>query len=315
MYNEDRRNIWIVGIVVALILLISGGCYLADQNRKAQEAEAKVKILAAACETADADYRGNWQLANTQWNQTREDFLATRQFQLGVLTAPESRSGDIAAVCALEDLWAALESGKNKVAVYDTAVSLNSQLGQIVSTATVELQSAGGAKVSLEGAEQYAWGTVKPRVDYPPSDAVDPDQARRDYGFGWTEINTGWLYMAVSRWGEADFQADLAWATLTAAYDFASSPTPTPQPTNTPQPTAIPVATWDWGDSDTDSDTSTGSDSGSWDSDDSDSGSWDTGGSDSGSWDSGGDDGGSWGDDGGGDGGSWDPIIRRTRVR
>lgn len=309
----DWKKTWsVLAIVVGLVLMAFGGwyVYLLDQQRKAQEAGEKVALLATACATAGADYQTNWESATATWNQTRREFSERRAgFRLGGLQAPDSVPGEITDICgpSLAGLRDWLENGTELVKVYDTAVALIDQLNQIVSSATAELQQARDAKGAIEGVEAYAWYTVEPHVYNPPFDAVDPRQAVITFEEGISHITQAWYRMAESEWDAAKAEAGWAQVRLTAAYNYASSPTPTPlptptsEPTNTPEPYVAPPTTdYDWSSSD-----SAGSDSGSWDSGGSDSGSWDSGGSDSGSWDSGGSDSGSW-DSGGSDSGSWD---------
>lgn len=326
MYNEDKRNIAIVAVAVVLLLAVVGGCVAYTNNQKAQEAEAKVKILAAACQTANSDSQAKSQQATTQWQVERDQFLAVYGKQLGSLK-PRDPSGDILAICSgpLADLYNQLENGGNKVKIYDTATSLVNQLVQVVNSPLALEQLASGDRLAWIGGTTYA-ASIKWHVYSPDENAVAAAQAIIDYNAGLLQLDQCLAFMVESDWPAASASCATAMMSLRAANDEASSPTPTPLPTATSAPSE-PVATWDWGDS-SDSNTSTGSDSGSWDSDssdsgsdsgswdsgDSDSGGWDSGGSDSGSWDSGGDDGGSWGDDGGGDGGSWDPTVRRIPV-
>lgn len=326
MEDFDRRYIWAGLAIAGLILMLVGGFVFVDNQRKAQLAEEKVAELAVACDSAASDLAAHSAEAEKSWREVQQAEAGKDQFQLGDLNSVSVsgqewliRQIDVICNWRLSDLRIRLDQGRDLVSVYDETEVWITDLSENVNRPMVELQQAKDAEGALEAVESYGYFNVKPRVDYPPPDAVNISMARKFLNEGFNRVHLGWNYMADSNWVSANGEAVLANTYFSSAYDMASSPTPTPEPTNTPWPTNTPepynpppTSSYDWS-SDDSSDSSSwdsGSDSGSWDSGGSDSGSWDSG-SDSGSWDSGGSDSGSW-DSGGSDSGSWKVAPRLT---
>lgn len=230
-----NKNIWVGVTVVGFVLMLLGGCYQADQWRKAELAGERVAQLVTVCQSANEKYASNWTSANKNWDERVDQFLADRDFQLGYLLSPKSKSREIDAVCTepLDELTRRLKENDDPAGVYDQAGLLIGQLAEIANSPLMELDNAISAKELLESVDSRAY-YVGPMVYDPPVDAVDPGRAKLEYDAGVGHLNQGWVYMANSYWDLARKKALTASDYFGVALEHASSPTPTPEPTNNP---------------------------------------------------------------------------------